>query len=133
MNYIKSLNKIVHLNSQPFQATFPAHRLFYYGRFNIIHSSADRAKEIIQFHIDRCRDILNIVSRKPLGIEDIAIQHFSASLLKGSGKVMAQDEVKAHVEVMEECGDIRWVGEDRDLVQSTGSSKCLDVIGAYLG
>ena len=133
MNYIKSLNKIAHLNSQPFQATFPAHRLFYYGRFNIIHSSADRAKEIIQFHIDRCRDILKIVSRKPLGIEDIALQHFSASLLKGSGKVMAQDEVKAHVEVMEECGDIRWVGEDRDLVQSTGSSKCLDVIGAYLG
>lgn len=132
MNYIKSLNKIASLTSQPLQATFPGHRLFYNGQFNIIHSSSDRAKEIIQFHIDRCRDILNIIDNKPTGIEDIAIQYFLPSQLAGMGKSMAQDEIMCHIEIMEECGDICWAGENKDLAQHTGSNKFLDIIGAYL-
>jgi hypothetical protein len=38
----------------------------------------------------------------------------------------------AHVEVMEKCGDVRWVGENGDRVQHTGSYNFLDVIKAYL-
>ena len=132
MNYIKSLNKIVSLTSQPLQATFPAHRLFYNGQFNLIHSSSDRAKEIIQFHIDRCRDILNILDNKPASIEEIAIQHFPASQLKGTGKSLAKNEIMAHIEIMEKCGDICWTGENRDIVQHTGSNKYLNIIGTYL-
>jgi hypothetical protein len=45
---------------------------------------------------------------------------------------MARDEVLAHVEVMEKCGDVCWVGENRDRVRCTGSNNFLDVIGAYL-
>jgi len=130
--YIKSLGRIANLTSQPFQATFPAHRLFYRGQFNLIHSSSDRAKEIIQFHIDRCRGILDILDAKPAGIEEITEQHFSSSLLKGTGKLVAQNEVMAHVEVMEESGDVCWVGEGRDMVQRTGSSNFLRTIGEYL-
>ncbi len=132
MTYIKSLDKITHLSSQPFQAMFPGHRLFYNSQFNIIHSSSSRAKEIIQFHIDRCRDILKIIDNKPAGIEDITLRYFPPSMLAGMGKFMALNEIMAHVEIMEECGDICWVGENKDVVQHTGSSNFLTVMGAYL-
>lgn len=132
MNYIKSLNKITCLTSQPLQATLPAHRLFYNGQFNIIHSSSDRAKEIIQFHIDRCRDILNIIDNKLTRIEDIVPQHFAPSLLVGMGKLMALNEIMAHIEIMEECGDVCLAGKKKDIAQHTGSNNFLTVMGAYL-
>jgi glyoxylase-like metal-dependent hydrolase (beta-lactamase superfamily II) len=112
INYIKSLHKLAGLTPQP-MAIFPGHRLFYNGGFNLIHSLYDRAREIIQFHIDRCRDILRIIDTKPTGLDALAFQHFPASSLAGAGKLMARDEVMAHVEVMEKCGDVCWVGENR--------------------
>jgi glyoxylase-like metal-dependent hydrolase (beta-lactamase superfamily II) len=131
MNYIKSLHKLTNLTPQPI-AIFPGHRLFYNGGFNLIHSQYGRAREIIQFHIERCRDILRIMDTKPIGLDAIASQHFPASSLVGVGKIMARDEIMAHVEVMENCGDVCWVGESRDMVQWTGSNNFLNVIGAYL-
>jgi glyoxylase-like metal-dependent hydrolase (beta-lactamase superfamily II) len=131
INYIKSLHKLAGLAPQP-MAIFPGHRLFYNERFNLIDSLRGRAREIIQFHIDRCRDILRIIDSKPTGLDEIAFQHFPASSLAGAGKLMARDEVMAHVEVMEKCGDVCWVGENQDMVQCTGSNNFLDVIGAYL-
>ncbi len=129
MSYIKSLNKIAGMASQPFPITFPAHRLFYNGQFNTINSSSERAKEIIKFHIDRCSDILTIIDGRPSTINDIAIQHFPPSLLSGTGILMAQKEITAHVEVMEECGDICWVGENKDMVENKGSNNYLTKIG----
>jgi glyoxylase-like metal-dependent hydrolase (beta-lactamase superfamily II) len=131
MSYIKSLSKVARLSSKPFKATFPAHRLFYNGRFNLLDSS-ERAEEIIRFHIDRCRDILRITDNKPTGVLDIAVQHFPPSRLAGFGKVLAEDEIRAHIEIMEECGDMRWVGENKDTVQSSGTSNYVKAIGAYL-
>jgi glyoxylase-like metal-dependent hydrolase (beta-lactamase superfamily II) len=131
MNYIKSLSKIADLYSQPLKATFPAHRLFYNGRFNLL-DSCQRAKEIIQFHIDRCRDILKIIDGKPTGIKEIVVQHFPPSRLAGMGKSLAENEVRAHLEIMEDCGDIIWERGSRDIIEGTGTSKCLDIIGSYL-
>lgn len=131
MSYIKSLNKVAYFPSQPLKATFPAHRLFYNGRFNLLDSS-ERAKEIIQFHIGRCRDIFGIIDNKPTGIEDIVIQHFTPSQLVGVGKPMAENEIQAHLEVMAACGDVHWDGERKSVVQHTGTSKCLGAIEAYL-
>jgi hypothetical protein len=131
MNYIKSLHKLASLTPQPI-AIFPGHRLFHNGGLNLIDSLCGRAKEIIQFHIDRCCDILRIIDSKPAGLDAIAVQHFPESLLAGYGKLMARDELMAHVEVMEKCGDVRWVGENQDTVKHTGSCNFLDVIKAYL-
>ena len=131
MNYIKSLNKVACLAAQPIKATFPAHRLFYNGRFNLFDSS-ERAKEVIRFHIDRCRDILRIINGKPAGIKDIAVQHFPPSRLAGMGKALAVNEIMAHIEIMESCGDIRWAGEKKDIVQRTGTSNYLRAIETYL-
>ena len=131
INYIKSLHKLAGLAPQP-MAIFPGHRLFYNDSFNLINSLRSRAREIIQFHIDRCRDILRIINSKPMGLDEIASRHFPASSLAGVGKLMARDEIMAHVEVMEKCGDVCWVGENQDRVQWSGSNNFLDVIGAYL-
>jgi len=131
INYCHSLRTLAGFSPHP-KAAFPGHRLFYNGAFNLIHSVPERAKEIIRFHIDRCRDILRIIDGKPTRLEAIARQHFSQSSLVGAGMLMAQNEIMAHIEVMEESGDVRWIGENKDRVQCTGSHNCLDVIGAYL-
>jgi len=131
MNYIKSLSKIAHL-AQPLEATFPGHRLFYNAQFNIIHSSSERAREIIRFHIERCRDILNIIDNQATGINDIAVRYFAPPLLKGMGKSMALNEIMAHIEVMEECGDVCLAGEKKEMARDTGSNNYLAVMGSYL-
>jgi glyoxylase-like metal-dependent hydrolase (beta-lactamase superfamily II) len=131
INYVKSLQKLANLTPQP-TAIFPGHRLFHNGEFNLIPNLSIRAKEIIQFHIDRCRDILRIIDKEPAGLDQIAAQHFPASSLAGGGNLMAQDEIMAHVEVMEKCGDVCWVGENRDMVQRTGSNNFAELIGRYL-
>ncbi len=97
-----------------------------------IYLNADWDLEIIQFHIDRCCDILRIIDSQPKGLDEIAFEHFSALSLAGAGKLMARDEVMAHVEVMEKCGDVCWVGENRDRAQGSGSNNFIEVIGAYL-
>jgi hypothetical protein len=45
---------------------------------------------------------------------------------------LAENEIRAHLEIMEECGDVRWAGEKKGIVQCTGTSNCLRVIGTYL-
>jgi glyoxylase-like metal-dependent hydrolase (beta-lactamase superfamily II) len=131
INYIKSLNKLAALTPQP-MAIFPGHRLFHNGGLNLMDSLCGRAREIVQSHIDRCRDILRIIGRKPEGLDAIAVEHFPESLMKGAGKLMARNELMAHVEVMEKCGDVRWVGENGDRLEPTGSYNFIDVIKACL-
>jgi glyoxylase-like metal-dependent hydrolase (beta-lactamase superfamily II) len=132
INYIKSLNRLASLDVESIRPVFPGHRLFYNGRFNLIHSCSGRAREIIRFHIDRCSDILKILQDGPAGVDEIAVRHFPESQLDGAGKTMAHDEIMAHLEVLEACGDIRWTGEKRDVVRPTGTTHYLSILNAYL-
>lgn len=132
MNYIKSLRRIADLPNNPFLVTLPAHRLFFNNQFNLIHDAGDRAKEIIRFHMDRCSEILEIAERSPSTLEDIATQHFPPRLLKGVGKKLAINEISAHVEILQECGDVRWTGSEKAPVKPTGSKHILDRLGVYL-
>jgi glyoxylase-like metal-dependent hydrolase (beta-lactamase superfamily II) len=131
LNFIKSLSKIIRLRSSPFEATFPAHRFFYDARFNLI-DGGQRAKDIVCFHVDRCRNILRIIDGRPAGIEEIVVKHFPPSRLSGMGKSLAENEVRAHLEIMRDCGDIIWKTGNRDVIEPTGTSNCLSVIGSYL-
>ena len=132
MNYIKSLNRIAYLESQPYPTTLPAHRIYYDNQFNLIHDPSERAKEIIQFHIDRCKSILDIAADKSATIEDIALQYFHSRLLKGPGKFLAMNEISAHVEVMEKSGDIIRTGESKDVIEPTGTANYQRELGQYL-
>jgi hypothetical protein len=60
------------------------------------------------------------------------VQHFPPSLLAGFGRVLAGNEIRAHIEILEACGDIRWAGEKRDTVQRTGTSNYVKAIEVYL-
>ncbi len=131
MNFIKSLSKIAGIRSQPFEATFPGHRLFYDGRFNLL-DAGERAREIIGFHIERCRNILEIIGDSPVSIQDIVVKHFPPSRLTGVGKALAENEIRAHLEVMKDCGDVVWKSGSRDIAEPTGSRNCLDVLGSFL-
>ena len=129
--YLKSLRKIADIETD-LHATFPAHRLFFKGKFNLIDRVQARASEIIQFHIDRCRAILRILESGPTGVDDIARRHFLPDQLKGYGTIMARNELISHIEIMENCGDVRWVGEQGELLEHTGSAECLNVMRAYV-
>ncbi|MBM3131776.1 MAG: MBL fold metallo-hydrolase [Chloroflexi bacterium] len=131
MNYIKSLHKLGTSESTAPLIAFPAHRLFWEGRFNLYHTR-DRVREIIQFHIDRCRAVLDIVASKPKSIEEIVVEHFTPSQLEGFGRLMARNEIMAHIEVMEPYGDVRWAGDNMDLVQRTGSTQSLKALTAFI-
>jgi len=132
INYIKSLRRIADFPPRPFSINLPAHRLFFNNQFNLIHNASDRAREIIRFHIDRCAEILENAAKKPATLEDIATRHFPPHLLNGVGKNLAIDEISAHVEVLEECGDIQRTGPDLDSFEPTGTRRYRDQLGAYL-
>jgi hypothetical protein len=75
---------------------------------------------------------LRIIDNKPTGIADIVVQHFPPSRLAGMGKSLAENEIRAHLEIMEECGDIIWERGSKDVIERTGTSNCLDTLGSYL-
>jgi glyoxylase-like metal-dependent hydrolase (beta-lactamase superfamily II) len=130
--HVRSLDTITRWTAGKSLACLTAHRLFYGGQFNLLPDCATRTREIIQFHIDRCRAILEIIGDSTPGIDDITQRHFTASQLKGPGLLMARDEIEAHLEVMEEAGDINRADGNGDLVRATGSSHYLDILGSYL-
>ena len=131
MSYINSLSRMS-VFAQSLGATLPAHRLYYKDGFNLIHSPSDRAKEIIRFHIDRCRSILELIGQKPYPLEEIVLRHFDPSLLDNMGIFMARNEIRAHLEILAELGDVLWTGEDSAPVQPTGSSNFMGRLESYL-
>lgn len=132
MNYIKSLNRLAYHEGQPYPITLPSHRIYYDKKFNLIHNASERAKEIIRFHMDRCKRILDIAASGLFTIEDIVVKYFTSRLLKGAGKILARNEISAHIEVMEGTGDLIRTGESNDLIQPTGTKNFLTTLGAYL-
>ncbi len=120
-NYIKSLKKIIATASRSEIMTFPGHRLFYNNRFNLLPNAALRAEEIINFHKNRCADILDLIADEPASLENITTRHFPSHLLKKGGKIMAQHEILAHIELLETSGDIFRAAENQQNISPTGS------------
>ena len=132
MIFAKEIGSIAYLESQPYPITLPAHRIYYDNQFNLIHDSSERSKEIIRFHIDRCKSILDIAASKSANIEDIALLYFHSRLLKGPGKFLAMNEISAHVEVMEKSRDIIRTGGGKDVIEPTGTANYQRELGRYL-
>jgi glyoxylase-like metal-dependent hydrolase (beta-lactamase superfamily II) len=104
--YLKSLKKLIALGeSRPNVLAFPAHRIFYDNRWNDF-SLEKRAKEIVEHHVQRCGDILEILKTAPKTVEEIAVDYFEPSLLEGVGSRMAKREIKSHLEFLADCSDI---------------------------
>ncbi len=87
----------------------PAHRLFYNHRWNRL-DLADRVKELIEHHVQRCGAILEILDARLMTAEEIAREYFEESLLEGFGSMMAANEIVSHCELLIECGDVAPTG-----------------------
>lgn len=104
--YIKSLKKLEKIGKEfPDLLVLPAHRLFYDNHWNEIHLQA-RVNELIEHHILRCADILQILKQGPKTAREIAVEHFEEHLLRGFGMLMAENEINSHCELLRASGDL---------------------------
>jgi glyoxylase-like metal-dependent hydrolase (beta-lactamase superfamily II) len=118
--YIKSLKKLREIGLQhPEIVVFPAHRFYYNNQWNGIHL-ADRVKELVEHHVERCAAILEIIGRRSKAAEEIARVHFDPKLLEGFGSLMAVNEIISHCELLIACGDLVLV--DGNQYVATGIS-----------
>jgi len=107
--YIRSVKRLRDLSSGlPSLAVFPGHRLVSNGQWNLLNLG-DRCDELIQHHIQRCSDILDLIDSQPMTPAEIAHKHFEPQLLTGFGINLAINEVLSHSELLELSGDVTWV------------------------
>jgi glyoxylase-like metal-dependent hydrolase (beta-lactamase superfamily II) len=107
--YIRSVKRLREISRVlPDLEMLPGHRLFSSGGWNLLNVG-DRCAELIQHHIQRCSDILEIVDSRPKTPEEIAHEHFEPKLLEGFGFKLAINELLTHCELMELSGDITWI------------------------
>lgn len=116
--YIRSVKNLRKISDEfPNLTVLPGHRFTSNGDFNLMNLG-QRCDELIQHHIQRCSDILKLITSMPKTPEEIAHEYFEPELLKGFGMHLATNELLSHFELLELSGDIVWtVGK----VVSTGN------------
>ena len=124
--YLISLSALAQLSpNESGMQVFPAHRLFYQGRWNGIELK-ERVAELTGHHIQRCGAILDILTAGPKTATEIARDHFEPDLLKGFGQLMAENEIVSHCELLLDSGDIMMSTDDR--YEFCGTSKFENLI-----
>ncbi len=113
--YLKSLKQIVDLG--PDIAVLPAHRLFNKNRFNF--KGVRRAKDVIQHHNRRLKRILNKLDDSTSSLEEVTRGLFPRRKLSSGVLYMALTEAVAHVELLEDTGDLEVTGDSK--LRRTGS------------
>jgi glyoxylase-like metal-dependent hydrolase (beta-lactamase superfamily II) len=104
--YLSSLKNLRALSEQlPDLVVLPGHRLFWHDRWNQL-DLGQRVTEVIEHHIERCGDILEILDDGPKNARQIAERHFADHLLEGYGIIMAEHEILSHCELLAAAGDI---------------------------
>lgn len=107
--FLKSLRHIADLG--PGTAVLPAHRLFNKGRFNLV--DATRAGEVIQHHGQRLGRIVSRIGTGPRSLEEITRGIFERTRLLGGNMYAALSEVVAHIELLQDTGDVELTEDYR--------------------
>ena len=115
--YMTSLKTVLDLGES--YAVLPAHRLYNRGRFNFV--SVRRAAEVIDHHGRRLAQIVQRIDDRPTGLEDMTRGIFERRKLIGGNLFMALSEIVAHVELLEDLGDVEFT--DDSMIRHTGSMK----------
>ncbi len=115
--YMRSLKTIFDLGEE--RAVLPAHRLFNRGKFNFV--SVVRAGEVISHHSHRMAQILERLEDRPTGLEEVTRGVFESRKLTGGNLFMALSEVVAHVELLQDVGDVEFTDESK--LRRTGSQE----------
>jgi glyoxylase-like metal-dependent hydrolase (beta-lactamase superfamily II) len=104
--YIRSLKELIKIAAEnPGLLVLPAHRFYYHGSWNPV-DLGDRAKELLEHHVQRCGDIIDILRSGAKTAEEIAAIHFEERLLEGFGSIMAANEIESHCELLTDSGDV---------------------------
>ena len=102
--YMRSLKTVLDLGED--RAILPAHRLYNRGKFNF--ASARRAGEVINHHARRMEQILRRIDDRPAGLEEVTRGVFERRKLIGGNLFMALSEIVAHIEVLQDLGDVEF-------------------------
>ena len=105
-------------------AVLPAHRAYHRGKFNMV--GLERAGEIVEHHVLRCHDLVEILKLGPRDLVSLTRDYFSHRELADSNFFLALTEVMSHVELLIETGDVSidsgmGAGESGGLVQWNGT------------
>ena len=104
--YIRSLKKLERIGTRMEQLiVLPAHRLFYNHQWHEMALS-ERVRELVTHHVERCAGILESLKEGPMTATELAAVLFDAALLKGTGIVMAENEILSHCELLQISGDL---------------------------
>ena len=104
---LRSLLRVAALDEG--HAVLPAHRAYYRGRFNPV--GLERATEIVEHHVSRCQDLINILKQWPCDLVSLTRDHFSHRELTDSNFFLALTEVMSHVELLADTGDVAVIGD----------------------
>jgi len=100
--YLNSLGKVASLGAD--LTVMPAHRLFNRNKVNNI--GVTRARDIIEHHRRRLSRLTDSISKGDSNLEDLTRGIFNRSKLLGGNLMAALSEIVAHLEFLEESGDI---------------------------
>jgi len=118
--YIRSLKKLERIGTRMGQLiVLPAHRLFYNHRWNEMVLNK-RVRDLMTHHVARCASILESMKQGPKTARELAATCFDAALLKGTGMVMAENEILSHCELLQTSGDVVSCNGER--FEATGTS-----------
>ena len=99
---LRSLLRVAAMGSDI--AVLPAHRAYYRGQFNLV--GLERAAEIVEHHVMRCHDLVDILKPGPRDLVSLTRDHFSHRELDDNNLFLALTEVMSHVELLIETGDV---------------------------
>jgi hypothetical protein len=128
--YIRSLDKL-QKQCPGTELLLPGHRLYEKGKPNYL-KPAERAAEILRFHIERCGNILRILDGRVLDLDEISVELFEPRLRKGFGKYLSQREVMSHLELLAINGDIAWADSPPFASRSTGTENYKDFFQQFI-
>jgi glyoxylase-like metal-dependent hydrolase (beta-lactamase superfamily II) len=114
--YLRSLQKVADLG--PSISILPAHRLYNRSRYNFLN--ATRGTELIQHHAERLASTVSQLENRPVGLEQLTRAIFDRGKLEGGNLRAALSEMVAHVELLEDTGDLRI--SDGGQMEATGSA-----------
>jgi glyoxylase-like metal-dependent hydrolase (beta-lactamase superfamily II) len=104
--YIRSLKMLERIGTRMEQLiVLPAHRVFYNHRWNEVELSK-RVHDLLAHHVARCALILENLKQGPKTAREVAAACFDEALLKGTGMVMAENEILSHCELLQNSGDV---------------------------
>lgn len=104
---LRSLLRVAALDDG--HAVLPAHRAYYRGKFNLV--GLERATEIVEHHVNRCHNLIDILKQWPCDLVSLTRDHFSHRELTESNFFLALTEVMSHVEFLMETGDVSINGD----------------------